>query len=59
MPQDQDKPEMFTCYDCGRTSTDPTRFIIINTEPPSLSMDSPYPGYKGDLICREWCEPTN
>jgi hypothetical protein len=51
-----ERPESFSCIDCGHTSTDRDEFIIVNKEPPSLSMDNPYPGYEGDVICKQWCE---
>ena len=40
--------EVFECYNCGRRGLDEDFYELVNIEP----MTHEYPGYQGDLKCR-------
>ena len=45
-------PELVGCANCGKPQREDD-MVLVNVEPAHYGMDDPYPGYAGDLYCRE------
>ena len=45
-----DEPD--DCDSCGRPVPSGTG-TVVNVEPANYGMNSPYPGYEGDLMCED------
>ncbi len=43
---------VYECSNCGIRSFDEDAFVTVNTEPPTYSMDDPYGGWPGELLCQ-------